>query len=90
MENEEEKFLMINAASKALDYRKKHPEADSEEIIKKIMHAIEASEKLKLMGIASADDVLKLRSKQPRATDKEIMNEFMSRINIILERFEEE
>ena len=60
MEKETE-FLMVNAATKALDYKKKNPEALEEEIIKYVLNTLDVKPELKIIGVASANEALKIQ-----------------------------
>ena len=44
-------FMMVNAASKALEYRAKNPTALEEEIIRYVMGYLEVKPNMKIIGV---------------------------------------
>ena len=66
-------FMMINAATKALEYRKKNPEALEEEIIRHVMNNLAVKPNMKIIGMASATEVLKIQKISKGSTDKQII-----------------
>jgi len=73
-------FLMVNAATKALEYKTKNPMALEEEIIRYIMNTLQVNPDMKIVGLASATEVLKLKKMSKNSTDKEIMQMFMNNL----------
>lgn len=73
-------FLMVNAATKALDYKAKNPMALEEEIIRHVMNHLEVKSDMKIVGLASATEALKLKKMSKNSTDKEIMQMFMNNL----------
>ena len=73
-------FLMVNAATKALEYKNKNPMALEEEIIRYVMNSLEVKSEKKIIGIASATEVLKIKKMSKNSTDKEIMQMFMNNL----------
>ncbi|MFH1711422.1 MAG: hypothetical protein ABH840_03875 [Nanoarchaeota archaeon] len=88
MEKENTKLLMISAAASALDYLKKNPNADSEEVMKHVIRNIKAEDGKKIAGIAAANHVVKLREKNLKATQKQLMQDLSNSMDKILESIE--
>lgn len=82
----EEKFVMINAASKALDYKNKHPFSSTEEIIKKVIGDIEAEQEIKILAVASANEVLSIRAENLKLSNKQIMQKFVDNMKELAHR----
>ncbi|MDP1729057.1 MAG: hypothetical protein Q8L27_02545 [archaeon] len=83
-------FLMVNAATKALDYKDKNPEALEEEIIKYVLNTLNVESALKIKGMASANEVLKIKKISKNATNKEVMQMFMNNLSKFSTSLEEE
>ncbi len=79
-----EQIAMIVGASAALAYRRKNPSADSEEIIKHIVSAIELDRDTKVFGVAAANFVAKYTTLKPQATEREVMQSLTNEIPILL------
>jgi len=73
-------FLMVNAASLALEYKAKHPSALEEEILKYVLNYLEVKPELKIVSVASANEVLKIQKMSKTLSDKEIMQAFMNNL----------
>ncbi len=88
MEGDERKILMIDAATRALNYLKKKPEAIPEEIIKQIMKTFEAERDSKVLVIAAVNEAIKLRQKEKKLSDKQIVQKIMDKSNEIIMKSE--
>lgn len=84
------KIKMISAANSALSYLNKNPNADTEEVIKHIIHHAKANKGRKIAEIAAANYVLKYKEKNPKATEKQAMQNLLNNINKILESIQEQ
>lgn len=73
-------FLMVNAATKALEYRTKKPAATEEEVIKYVLNYLEVKPELKIIGVASANEVLKIQKLSKSSSEREIMQIFMNNL----------
>ncbi len=86
------KIEMVKAASLALDFLKKNPQADTEKImqhvIKNYKPETEEKEKFKLAGMAAANHAIKFRERVPQATQKQIMQNLTDNLNSILEKIQ--
>lgn len=87
---DEEKFLMVNVASKTLEYKDRHPKEIPEKIIKRVFESLESenvkdkiNQNMEILGIAAANEAIKLRTGNPKATFRQIMQMFMVRIEEI-------
>ena len=80
-------IIMVNAASKALEYLNKRPKAENEEIMKHVILSFGADLKqnLRILGVAAANEVLKLKREFPNALDKEILQKLTNNISKIIE-----
>lgn len=76
---EDDKFLMINIATKALEQRNRHPKEISSVIMKDIMNGLDKKlgAEMRILCIACADKAIKLRDSNPKFTDRQIMQLFM-------------
>ena len=72
------KMAMMVAASKAIEYKKKKPHAETEEILRYVMKAIIARGDAKIGAIAAATRAVKYKEQNPDAKDKEIMQRVMN------------
>jgi len=90
MEKENVKLAMITAASSALDYLKKNPNADSEQVMKHIIRSIKAEGEAKIAGIAAANHVVKFKEKNSEATQKQVMQELSNSMRSILKSIEKQ
>jgi len=88
MEKENVKLEMITAASSALDYIKKNPNADSEQVMKHIIRSIKAEGEAKIAGIAAANHIVKFKEKNHKATQKQVMQELSNSMGEILKSIE--
>ena len=88
MEKENTKLMMLTAASLALDYLKKNPNADSEEVMKHVIKNTKADGEAKLAGIAAANHVIKFKEKNWKATQKHVMQDLSNSMSNILESIE--
>ena len=79
----EVKIAMVTAASQALDYQAKNPNADSEEIIRYIMKELRVKGDEKVGAIVGASRALKEKQKTNRP-NKIIIQEIMDQSNEIL------
>lgn len=84
------KVAMMVAVGKALDYKKKKPNVDIEEIAKYLMKLIKSQGKMKIASIAAASRAIKYKEQNPRELDKKIMQRVMNDIDEILKTTEEE
>ena len=85
-------IAMINAASYALEYQDKNPEADIEEIIRRVMNNLDAlgtKNNLKIFGMAAASEALKLKKENKHKTNKQILQMFVSNTKSFLEKVNE-
>ncbi len=73
-------FLMVDAATKALEYKAKNPDAPDEEIIRYVINCLQVKPELKIAGVASANEVLKMQKMSKTLSDKEIMQAFMNNL----------
>ena len=73
-------FLMVNAATKALEYKTKNPMALEDEIIRYVINNLGVKPDMKIIGLASANEVLKIKKMSKNSTDKEIMQIFMNNL----------
>jgi hypothetical protein len=89
LENEE-KFLMINVATRTLEYTNRHLSEIPEEIIKHMMGLLakEITPDLKLLSIACMDKVIKLKNDNPKIRDRQILQMFMDSMADIAKRTE--
>lgn len=83
-------FLMVNAATKALDYKNKNPEVLEEEIIKYVLDALDVKPDLKIIGVASANEALRIQKMSKNLTNKEVMQIFMNNLSKFASGFEED
>jgi len=88
MEKENVKLAMITAASSAMDYIKKNPNADSESVMKHIIKSIKDTGEAKIAGIAAANHVIKFKEKNSKATQKQVMQELSNSMRSILKSIE--
>jgi hypothetical protein len=79
-----DKIIMMVAASKALAYMEKKPQADPEQVLRYVMKEVKADKKDKIGAIAAANLAIKYKQKNPEATDKKIMQEIMNETNNIV------
>ena len=84
------KVGVMVAAGQALDYKKKKPNSDIEEIMKEIIANVEANEESKRGVVAGVSKAVKYKEADSRLTDKEIMQKIMNEINEIVASLEEE
>jgi len=85
-------IAMINAASYALEYQDKNPEADIEEIIRRVMNNLDAlgtKNNLKIFGMAAASEALKLKKENKHKTNKQILQMFVNKSKNFLEGINE-
>jgi hypothetical protein len=80
---EDDKVSMMVAVSSALEYMKKNPNVDSEEIIKYVMKSVKSKKNAKIGAIAAANKAIIQRQKNPDFTDKKIMQNIMNEIDDI-------
>lgn len=83
------KVFMMVAAGKALDYKKRNPDAHSNEIIQHIVKDVDALGHVKISAIAAADRAIKYKDQNPKVPDKDIMQRIMDEAVEILETLEE-
>ena len=82
-------IAMINAASYALEYRDKNPEADIEEIIRRVMENLDAlrtNKNIKIFGMAAASEALKLKKENKNKTNKQILQIFVNSSKSFVEK----
>ena len=82
-------IAMINAASYALEYQDKNPEADIEEIIRRVMNNLDVlgtKNNLKIFGMAAASEALKLKKENKHKTNKQILQMFVSNTKNFVEK----
>ena len=79
------KVAMMMAAGKALELKRKKPQADTEEILKQVMKDIKASGNAKIGAIAAASRAIKYREQEPGAKDKDIMQRVMNESSDIVD-----
>jgi hypothetical protein len=84
------KVGVMVAAGQALDYKKKKPNANIEEVMRYVIANIEANEEANRGVIAGVSRAIKYKEENPRFTDKEVMQRVMNDINEIVGSFEEE
>lgn len=75
MANEDSKIIMIAAVNEAVKLKQKHPFADAEDIMPKIMPLVanlSRKEEVKLCAIAGVNSAIKYMDKNPKANEKEI------------------
>lgn len=85
---EEQRFAMVGAAIRALDYLKAKPFAELDNIIKHIVSSSNYSRKkieLKILEVAAANYVMKIKRENLNASNREIMEEFMKDIKKVFE-----
>ena len=85
-------IAMINAASYALEYQDKNPEADIEEIIRRVMNNLDVlgtKNNLKIFGMAAASEALKLKKENKNKTNKQILQMFVSNTKSFVEKVNE-
>ena len=80
----DQKILMACAATQALEYKKKNPKSESNEIVRHIMFNIDARGEMKIFAVAAADKALKLKINNPDLSDKQIMQMFMGTMDDLL------
>jgi len=87
MTNVDPEIVMINAASKALDYLEKRPHADNEEVMKHVILSFgsDFKQNLRILGVAAANNVLKMKRELPKATTKELLQKLTNNISVIIE-----
>ena len=90
MVERDKKLVMITAASSALDYLKKSPNADSETVLKHVMRNMDAEGEAKIAGIAAANHVIKLKERNSRATTKQILQDLANNTDLILSSIKNE
>jgi hypothetical protein len=79
------KLAMMIAASKAIEYKKKKPYAETEEILRHVMRAVNAHGDAKIGAIAAATRAVKYKEQNPNAKDKEIMQRVMNESSEIVD-----
>lgn len=84
------KVGVMVAAGQALDYKKKKPNSDIEEIMKEVIANTEANEEAKRGIVVGVSRAVKYKEADSRLTDKEIMQKIMNEINDIANSLEEE
>ncbi len=85
-------IAMVSAASYALDYQDKNPEADAEEIIQKVIENLDKvgiKKNLKIFGIAAASESLKLKKENKHKTNKQILQMFVNSSKSFVEKVNE-
>lgn len=85
-------IAMVNAASYALEYQDKNPEADIEEIIRRVIQNLDAlrtEKSLKVFGIAAASEILKLKKENKHKTNKQILQMFVNNTKSFVEKVNE-
>lgn len=87
MVKENIKVTMITAVSKALDYKKKKPNAENEEIFQHIMKEIKATEKAKTAAIAAVNKALQYGEIEKKS-EKEILQHVMKELDKIIKSIE--
>jgi len=87
--SENPKVFMMVAAGKALDYRKRNPDASSNEIIQHVVSEVMSPGHVKVGAIAAADRAIKYKDQNPKMPDKDIMQRIMNEAPEILETLEE-
>ncbi|MEM4702961.1 MAG: hypothetical protein QXP53_00525 [Candidatus Pacearchaeota archaeon] len=81
------KLVMVMAASKALDYKRFHPNAESEEIFQHIMKEIPATGKTKAAAIAAVDRALQYKELE-KIKDKDVLQRVMNELDVIIKKVE--
>jgi hypothetical protein len=84
------KVGVMVAAGQALDYKKKKPSADIEEIMGYVLANVEANSEATRGVVAGATKAVAYREQNPKMTDKEIMQRVMDDINDMVASLEEE
>jgi hypothetical protein len=84
------KLAMMLAATKALEYKKEHPDEEVEEMIKHIMHNFPSSSDAKVGAIAAANKAIKYKRGNPKMRDKEIVQMIADESDEILKGMSEE
>ena len=85
IEISDEKLAMVVAASSALDYLNKKPNAGIEEAMKHVIKNFKATGNARLAGIAAANHVLKFKEKNIKATEKQAMQNLANSTQDILD-----
>jgi hypothetical protein len=80
---EKAKIAMMIAASKALDYSKVNPKAESEEIFQHIMKEIPATGFAKAAAIAAVDKALRYKERE-NLKEREILQRIMNEADAII------
>ncbi|MBU3913644.1 MAG: hypothetical protein KKB21_03745 [Nanoarchaeota archaeon] len=83
-EEKDVRLIMIAAASSALDFLKKNPNADSEQVMKHVIKNLKVEEGKKIAGIAAANHVIKFKEKNPRKTDRNAIQNLSDSMSKIL------
>lgn len=83
------KLAMMITGSSALDFLKKNPNADSEQVMKHVMRDVRAEGEAKIAGIAAANFVIKLKEKG-KITDKKALQELANSTSEILNSISQE
>lgn len=82
-------IAMVNAANYALQYQDQNPEADVDEIIRRVIQNLEVlrtEKNLKVFGIAAASEILKLKKENKNKTNKQILQMFVNDSKGFLEK----
>jgi len=80
-------IVMVNAASKALEYLDKRPRAENEEIMKHVIISLgsDLKQNLRILGVAAANEILKMKRISPNAPHKELLQKLTNNIQKIIE-----
>jgi len=74
----DKKITLMAGGSAAISYKKRFPNADTEETINNLMKEIVANTEKKIFSVAGASFVLKIIERKPNVTEKELMQSLVN------------
>lgn len=87
---EKKKISVMAAASRALDYKKKNPKAEIEEIMNSIIKDSEIIESANTSAVPAVARAVKYKESNPNLSDREILQRIMNEIPEIMGLIEKE
>jgi len=82
-------MVMVNAATKALEFRTRRPLADADEAIKHIINSGDFKGEEQIYAIAAINEIFKLKRGYKTCSDKEIIQMFVDNIYETLAKIKE-
>ncbi len=86
MANEKLKMIMINAVSKALNFKNSNPSITDEKVLEHVMDELNVNTKLKIVAIAAVARALKYRSEKGgnEGNDRNVMQRILDEADEII------